>query len=221
MIIEFNGLPGTGKTTVAESLKHKLESDGIVCSLNYNVEESKIKRYFSYLFDGSIHLYFLGIKYADKSSVPLNKEKRRMVQLLIGYYRMYRTFMKKESDKVLIIDQGIIQAFISIVHTDKLISTVELNRILRFLKKRGIDFKRVSCKTDVELSASRIRLRNTDAGRLDKFFGLELFSALKEQENSFEKIRKSANEILPAAEIIIDTNLPIEENANIIYGRLI
>lgn len=217
MIIEFNGLPGTGKTTVAKNLILFLEEKGIPCYYNKFFKEIKIKRYLSYLFDGTIELYFLGRKFADKSSNNISGEKREIVKVFIGYYRLYRFFLKNKKNHVLIIDQGIIQALISILHIDLMVSTKELEKIFAFLKRKGVTFLNVSCNTNVKLSVERIKNRNTFGGRLDRLDLVDLQHALENQAQNFESIRNCCKNVLGLQEILIDTSESLEKNVNNVY----
>lgn len=213
MIIEFNGLPGTGKTTVAGEVEALLEKRNIKPVFRYQRKENRIKSYLSYIFDGSLRLYGLARKYTNSIPGGNRAERLKTASVLVYYYRMYRHFTKDCPNQVLLIDQGLLQGLISIPHTDCIADRNSLDRILRFLAKRKTDVCLVHCKTDVELSFKRMRQRNTTAGRLDRCGDEELLKNLKIQEHNFEIVRDAAEGSLSCKQVEIDTQFPPDENA--------
>lgn len=216
MIIEFNGLPGTGKTTIAHELENILVKQGFECCYKYDTGKSKIKRYFSYVSDGSLYLYYLGICFAKSLKGSFRKENLQVATVLVYFYQLYKAFNKNCRDKILIIDQGIIQGLISLAHTQAFSSPEVLDKILRFFKKKGITFMQVNCLCDSELSLARIRERNTTAGRLDTYNDAALADALKKQSENFDVIRNCAANIFEC--IDIDTHFDPRDNAASIYS---
>ena len=77
MIIEFNGLPGSGKTTVARAISDELCKRGIAYCFKYTPAQNRLLRYISYLFDGSARLYLLGCRYAKSAGKKNLKEKKK------------------------------------------------------------------------------------------------------------------------------------------------
>ena len=213
MIIEFNGLPGTGKTTVSQVLKEQLEKEHNV-RLRYGFTESKIAKYTSCLFDGSIILYILARQYIKKSAGFDDKQKNEYISVLIIYYRMYRHFLKHYPNDILITDQGIVQALVSINHGDAIIETKELTKIMSYINKKGIRFLSINCKNSVELSKERIKFRNTNIGRLDSCGEEEREKILKIQTGNFEIIRNElAMTMVGCRSLDIDTEISAEDNS--------
>ena len=213
MIIEFNGLPGSGKTTIAKAISDALCKRDIPHCFKYAPAQCRFLRYISYLFDGSAHLYFLGRKYAKSAGKENLKEKMAILPVLVYYYRMYRQFSKKCPDQVLIVDQGFLQGLISIVHTDLVNDTKPLQAIFRFLKKKKLCVHFVHCKNDVNLAAQRIRERKTNGGRLDAYKDEALIGAMCVQQQNFDLIRSSVDQLPLCRELTVDTKCPPEENA--------
>lgn len=195
MVIEFNGLPGMGKTTVTHALNDKLCDDYNV-RLKYCLNESRIGRLLSYLFDGSAALYVIARKYTKYSTEQYKKEKLKYIGVLISYYRMYKQFLKKHTDDILIIDQGIIQALISIHHDDLIVDTKYLKNIFCFLHKRKIDVAFVNCGNDESVASQRIKSRNTFGGRVDVCEDDERERVLKIQARNFDTIRSECSRIM-------------------------
>ena len=211
MIIEFNGLPGTGKTTVGKELNKVFLEKGYTCFFSYNIPKNIIARYISYIFDGSLYLYYLGLIFAKKLTGSFRKENLQIPLILVYFYQMYKNFQYYNPHKVLIIDQGIVQGIISIAHTDKMAEDKSLKKIFNFFSKKGISLYSVNCLCDVELSKERIRGRNTTGGRLDVVSDDELIKALDVQAENFDFIRNCANDLFKCVDI--DTAISPELNA--------
>lgn len=232
MIIEFNGLPGTGKTTVSRALGGSL-GYGKQVIYSHSPAGSKLKRYASSLFDGSLTLYRLGAAFSDSVTDGADKNNRKMAFVLVKYYRAYRDFTaageryrirnvhpKAYGKKVLIIDQGIIQGIISIAHGREIKDTAALDRLLEFLFKKGIRFTVVNCLGGVGLARERIISRGATVGRLDTCGDEERNAVLAVQEKNFEIVRSRVAAIMKPVTVSIDTALPAEENARYIESEL-
>ena len=214
MIIEFNGLPGTGKTTIAKALGKKVNDLGIRVFYEYPIQETRIQRYISVIFDGSLWLFAMGVCFAQRAVMPKNQERWRYVSLLVKYYRMYRRFLKEQPDAVLIIDQGLLQAVASIVHMDEITDSCMLNRIFRWFKKR-IDFSAVDCTNDPDLSRSRIRQRNSEDKRMlrwDNYDDETIMMGLDKQKQTISVIRTCSHDVLVARYVETDTQLSPDSN---------
>lgn len=213
MIIEFNGLPATGKTTVAGEMKNILEKQGFRCVNKYQKKESRIARYISYVFDGSLILHFLAQKYARSIYGNDIGKNRKITSIMVYYYRMYREFDRECRGQILLVDQGLLQGLISIAHIKPVTDNKAIDRVMKFLSKKNIRFFIVNCKNDPQLSFERIRNRNTDFGRLDSFEDASLKEALKTQAANFDIVRASAERNSDNAQLEIDTLLSPYQNA--------
>ena len=195
MIIEFNGLPGMGKTTVAQTLNRELSYNYDV-KLKYRLYESKVRRLFSYLVDGSAYLYALTYRYTKYSTKHYKRDNLKYIQVLIAYYRMYRSFLKKHPNDILIVDQGMMQALVSIHYDNMIISTQYAERIFRFLNKKNITVAFVNCENDRAIAVQRIKERNTVDGRLDVCSAEEREKVLDVQLYNFDVLRAACSKTM-------------------------
>lgn len=214
MIIEFNGLPGTGKTTVAKALNAKLYRT-YTTRLEHNFHVSNLRYYFSCLFDGSLTLYRLAYKYVKYATKNGDRDKLKYIWVLITYYKAYRAHLKHRSEEMLIIDQGIVQALISIHHGDLVKNDEHLKPIMSFFNKKHIDFTLINCSNDKEVSSMRIMTRNTGGGgRLDACDDAEREKVLLAQIHNFNLVRNACDESMKnCKQIEISTLDTPEENA--------
>lgn len=218
MIIEFNGLPGTGKTTVSKFLEEQLLKSGKTVITKHIISESRLKRYISYFVDGTIPLYFLMNRFVKKSIQPYDRNSKKVMSVVIGYYRIYRDFLKNKDESILIIDQGIIQGLVSVVFVNSLIRTHELKKIFEFFRKKRISFFQVDCNISPETSHRRMRTREKSATRLDNYDDDELLQLLKKQSKTFDTIRDVSKQYINGMDI--DMECTPEKNVNYIVEQL-
>lgn len=220
MIIEFNGLPGSGKTTVANSLKKELEELGYQVYLSFPTPASRIKRYIMTALDGSLWLLHLGRQFARKAVTPKDQNREKYAFILIKYYRMYKEFLKnQQNDAVLIVDQGILQGIASIVHMDEISEQKHLNRIFRWLCKR-VPFVMVDCKNEATLAYERMRVRHFE-NRWDQYDDETTMKGLNNQTRTFDVIRDCAHTSFSFGYIAIDTNATPAVNAEHIISAFL
>lgn len=219
MIIEFNGLSGIGKTTIAHELGALYISKGYDVHYYYNIKESRIKRYLEYILDGSLWLWIIGCFFASKSIHPKDRRRKKYVMNIVAFYRMYRVFQKVCPEAILIIDQGILQAISSIVHMDEIHNSAMLRKLFAFLKRRGIHFVSVNCQNDPTLSFERLRVRNS-VGRWESYSDKKLECGLRRQIESFSLIRECARDTLRIDELTLNTALPASDNARVVFNYI-
>lgn len=219
MIIEFNGLSGIGKTTIAHELGALYISKGFEVHYYFRMKESRAKRYLEYLLDGSFYLWVLGCIFATRSIRPRDRKRKKYVMNIVAFYRMYRVFQKERPEAILIIDQGILQAISSIAHMDEIHDSAMLRQLFAFLNRRGIHFVSVNCQNDPMLSFERIRVRNS-VGRWESYSDTKLEDGLRRQIESFSLIRECARDMLEIDELTVNTALPASDNASVVFDYI-
>lgn len=211
IIVEFNGLPGCGKTTIKNQLSIYLSK------ANIRFEEFncfKIKSIFPYLLNIKvIKLYFLLRHYSISTRGAIDN---RHIKYVLFFYILYTHYNRK--DGILLVDQGIIQSLLSISHMSVIKGTTYLSKILNFTESiKG--FVVINCKNDAEVSFDRIKGRELNGCRLENFEDAKLYKALKTQKDNLEVIRNGIPMSISSLEL--NTLNTIENNARQIYEYII
>ena len=214
IIIEFNGLPGSGKTTIACQLRHELES--LSCKVSFNYYKRRFHRFALLVFLNP--RYWSLIKEIFLYSRLFTK-KRFLTNILYvaSYVRKYNDFADNSKNGILIIDQGFVQSLISLAHQDNLPQSDRLDNIIR---KSGIDKMPlfiINCDVEEMVSDDRITSRPKNGCRVEKMSETERLLTLKVQKENFIILRKKIETVCPnLAFANIDTNVAVHDNVDII-----
>lgn len=207
-ILEFNGLPGTGKSTLIKNLKMDLEDYSYIS--NDEIYSTNFKKLlFFYLRPHNFKYLFLLFCILMKFPLKVFTNFVFFKRILFIYY--YKKVEKSKIGlKLVLIDEGIIQYIISIWY-DKKIRNSHMLRI--FLNNSFNDDNDIliNCIIDVNTAKERIKERNIVQGRLDRIKDdIELLRILSIQKENFELIRK----LILTKKMELDTNKSIKENVN-------
>lgn len=219
IIVEFNGLPGSGKTTISKLLKKKLEDSG----------HSVITQYFRYYWQ-RYTIPFLIIPYCPKlykkvraySETILPVQKRTHMHSFVYFLRMYNQIKKYSKADFALIDQAFIQDSVSLGWLDPMPHSEKYEAIVNELKIRNVEFIRVDCVNNINLSMERIKKRPQIGHFFESINNSQLEEILKIQSNNFDYIRDVFSSVFDNQTIIeIDTQLSPEINAEIIKEKII
>lgn len=210
LIIEFNGIPGAGKTTTAFEVGRRLRDMGIReisskeiarCKADYKdiLQSKEIK---------NIHAIFL------KSFLlisPMTRERMKFMDLAFNYWfgiRKLRISGNRRS-RVCILDQGVIQSFVSMAYLGKIRNEEKYYRCIAQVMNSLDNMICVNCIVDTDTSIRRMRSRKPNGGRLHQVHDdNKLRKILKVQAHQFERIREKAIK----RSITINMNEPVEYN---------
>lgn len=208
-IIEFNGLPGTGKTTIANNLIRSLENKGYICIRKYGQGSLLSFCYRCLRFPSCLRLLYLLIKF--QRTLSTRASNWRIALLVIHFYQTYLLFERRKGEAFYIVDQGIIQGIISMAHTNE-ISNVDLLKSIVSIISRNILFWRMDCITNEDISFDRIRSRTPAGSRLEQFDDNDLHEALRIQSINFDIVRKVFSSQETKRVIELNTEDSIEMN---------
>lgn len=212
VIIEFNGLPGSGKTTIAQELQRHLIKTGKSC-LNYYCRSSLFKSpRFLYLMPH----YWREIEKAKKNSLSLSLNEENSYYLhFLQYIRMYREYIKDVPSDILIIDQGILQSFLSMSHQNKIQSTGIVELFIKSFKIDVFPLVLINCDVDENVANKRIEDRKENGCRVESMSLSERQKTLITQSANLTIIRKAiSNVCLSLPSIEIDATNSIDNNVD-------
>ena len=176
IIIEFNGLPGSGKTTVAKILKKKLEEKYGVEVRSHYERKTWHRNVYSILLCPRYYKLLISINNYSKLFFKKKAFVRRLK--IANFVREYRNFLSDNNRSVLLIDQGIIQAVISLAHQDKLPSPDSLGDVVCKIGIATLPIVIVNCNLSPEISAERVKTRPSNGCRVEKMDEQDLLDSL-------------------------------------------
>lgn len=217
-IVEFNGLPGSGKSTVVSELNKKIQSEGKrICDFTTYFRKYKSNKKVNiksilnincmcikYIFYILIFSYLQEERFLNKVKVSLSTIK----QFLILNY-----CYSVEQYEYIILDQGTIQNLISIAYDKKVTALKYVEKIFSVIDKTFLNFYIVNTDIDNKSIILRLGKREHGTSRLDLLKNVDLINIINIQRDNFNYIR-SSNIILKS--INIDTNKDISENVKIV-----
>lgn len=195
-IIEFNGLPGCGKTTISKALFSSMLRQGIFPVYYNDIHlkfPSKIRERVTHIFK---HWNFREIQCLHRISRCFKKIPFREKWMRVLYAEQiasnYRAFQSEE--KICIADQGLVQAVISIGYTHDFKSAASKNDFVKFSSEfLGPYFDQViivNTQVAPRESLKRLRSREKNYGRFDSIASDSvLLSSLQKQEELFQFLR--------------------------------
>lgn len=211
IIVEFNGLAGLGKTTVANILMDELCKDGYTVIGKYRHCKLQSKHpLFSVPY--SFGLYRKVKKYAD-SIMPYRKN-RKYTHWTNHYVRMYKTIERYSDADFAVIDEAIIQFLVAMGLNDRFPQSDLMDAVVEKIKSMGVFFIRVDCNNNIEAAYDRITSRPPKGMYYENWPKEELMSQLQAEMYNFEYLRSVFSKVYPNQIVItIDTLDSPEDNA--------
>jgi len=211
VIIEFNGLPGAGKTTTAFEVKKRLR--------NMEIREIPPKRitgyrrnYKEFILSKEIrdtYVIFLKALFLIR---PVTMERIRFMNMAFNYWLGIRNLhiSEKQRNGICILDQGVIQLFVSMAYLGKIRNEEKYYRYIGQVMNSLDNIICVNCNVNTGTSVMRIHSRKPNGSRLYQVCDdSEMREILKIQGHQFERIREMAIK----RAITINMNDSVEYNA--------
>lgn len=216
VIIEFFGLPGAGKTSIAKELYSSLNMQSMPVFLYEDIVReilaNPITRIIDYIRYGALR-YWIALKlYINQESVKAANKKR--LYYTYQLYVAYRKFLKEDKYQgYLLVDQGIMQALGSLNYDAPQVESCHLPKILAVWKSLMPNVNVVLCLVDEESAAERIISRGQNRGRFDKISDEKLTGELQKHQRIHHEILNlfhSNGVLFDRCEISTDS--PVVEN---------
>lgn len=222
VLVEFNGLPGSGKTTVANLLYNKLDAAG------YNVDQREntylinrlgnLGRKWKILNSGGFILpwrlfnFFLSIE-------PVRLDRLRQIKRIYAwtssYVRLYREGGRGWD--VVIVSEGFVQAVVSAVFIDTFGKKKELQDLLRYFLDKNFNIIIIDCMIDEHEAKERILSRQRAKGRFDQMSVTHLERNLEIHNRNLETVRRNLRYMGCPETVKIDMQDTPEENCDLVY----
>ena len=209
VVVEFNGIPGVGKTTIARRVEQILRNKGLkvftVAGLRWDTFYNKVRLLID--LDAWCFCYYLSQTLGVKYWLP--------TKYFFAAARMYvaiRDFIIKSSDNdVLLLDQGIIQILCA-VGGIKQRQMYNYRIVFNYLGKKNIYIFRIDCDNNINLAETRIDYRNQKCGRFDRLSGQERHDAYILWSKRLDLLRTQSR-IISKSDIAVDCSISPDQNA--------
>lgn len=222
VLVEFNGLPGSGKTTVANLLFNKLEASG------YNVDQREntylinrmgsLGRKWRMLKSGGVILpwrlfnFYLSIE-------PLRLDRLHQIKRIYAWTSSYVRLYGEGGRgwDVVIVSEGFVQAVVSAVFLDVFGKKKELQDLLSYFLAKNFNIVIVDCVIDENEASERILARKGTKGRFDQMAVTHLEGNLARHNRNLEIVRRNLRYMGCPETVKIDMGKTAEENCELVY----
>lgn len=219
ILIEFNGLPGSGKTTTMKQLQNGLELQGLrVDTLTSALMKlGKARRVFYKALYGRNS--FDGISSIVNANRLDSDQCRRSIQAIDRIYKEYMAIIHgcKGLD-ICLIDQGLLQGILSVFHDKNIVEVDGISAFFHDVHQKFPNLIEINGQSPVELAVERIVNRHqqgVNAGRLDKLSGESLVSCMKIQAGNLNILREAAMQYIECIDVDL-TKQPMDNSKTLI-----
>jgi len=211
-IIEFNGVPGIGKTTIALNLFNELQVRNIqVCYFSEYYSSLKKNKYL--LLKAILKIRIIQIQFLLNSFYVMRyknifKQTRRIMSAFKHFLLMNYCY-ETQKYHCIIMDQGLIQSWISYFHSSKIQETNSFKELFKKVANHYAEYYIVNTHLEKDIIVERLCNREFGTSRLDKLHEQEKLKVVEVQIINFELIR---NAISSDKAKYIDTSKTINFN---------
>lgn len=211
MIIEFFGFPGSGKTTICNRFVKKLNKDDQKVIRGTFDHLGAFPRIVCKLFYSFLCIFISPYFYIKNLTFFIKQGKLAAADFLNITYLYSRYSLFKNSDKIVVFDQGLIQAYWSIIA----FAEEEKEYDYKFLFEK-IDII-VILEIDIEKNLERLFLREDKRSRVQKKEAEELEQYFKK----FLMVKESLNELNISYKLYLDSEKKVKKNVKKIRKEII
>lgn len=214
MIIEFFGLPGSGKTALCKYLLELKEDSVIFIDQKNNKFFSHQWLLFFHILNPISLINILQYVYIVIKINGFSGAQRKIIKNSLYRYFVTREFLYCNNDKDIFIlfEQNIFQMILSVLHLKDGINDKYIKKILNIFLPYTKNYIAVFSELDIKTTAIRINERTTNTSRFDLYNDEDLIANLYKLNQNIELIKKVIYEN-DFKIIKLDMHKSIEENA--------
>jgi len=172
LLIEMSGLPGSGKTTLIEKILEHNEFKQAVTKevINYKLDKKRkngrIKIFLVAFFSrGNLILNLLIVLYTLNYKIKIDRLK--FAYYFIEYHYLYHLETLDEKNKIILIDEGLLQLITSIPHDVLIKKNRVYNSLIKSLRKKYHNMVFINCDIEKKIAFERINKRSEKNHRFD------------------------------------------------------
>ena len=226
IFLEFNGIPGSGKTTLANRLIAEMRDEPYSVESYHQIikkpTRKNLKNLLLYLFKIKPSSYKVGY-YAWRHLIANKKLSHENWLRVISIVVLFDLYQKKSLDnqgEVILVDQGIMQQIISMLYESELIVDKYVKKIISFTKKRNLGIVIINVDLNISDSFKRLSQRQGNISRIQKLNKEKAIITLEVQQKNFIKIRKIITDY-EFQSIDIDSQARIDDNLLLLKNYII
>ena len=193
LIYEFNGLPGTGKTTLSDYLFERLKEKykvGTRIDLHTDLYKNRNLRIkiAAILAPNLIKYNLLILKYS--AQYGLTRERLKWAGRLILLHYLINSALKKKLYDILLIDEGIVQHLTSIPHSKIIKNNKVQHKLFELFSQKYQNSIIINCNINRNINAHRLKKRNRLGSRFDMEKVESLIPLLEVKEMNLHIVRE-------------------------------
>lgn len=223
-IIEFLGLPGSGKTTITKELIEELKLLGLHTHDYDKIRDLKVfsdfkirtvPKLFKFVifFVRNLYTYQNLVKQSKNASVIISQRHKRS----LVYLKTLFILDQLDNDSIVILEEGLLQNIWSLYLNSSLVDLTGVLELVHSNLDKYDKYTFVFLETDISIAASRIqgRKKTFRQTRFNRMKDDVLKNTLKANENLMYRIKE-----LFKVQYSFRSDLPPKENSKIIIAKL-
>lgn len=215
VVVEFVGLPGAGKTTVADWVAAELSAEGLACGSRLSVSEHEVHPFLHYMRLG---LFYLGDLPELHASLKLTRASlaitpARVAQsfrfLSLWAYRLQ--LLKGRGYHTVLLDQGVVQGAWSLMLRSPWRDEAIGNAVRRIILEAELPYCLVYFDVPVETALDRISHRPSMESSFDHMERSEARRSLQLHKNGLEQLFLRTVQETGIPHLRVDGTRPVAE----------